>query len=92
MHTQHKTTVHNEKKFRLADFFDEHWDEYIKKPKEYILPEQYKAVSAMRACRTEALGVEHYVCKECGEVSFMYHSCKNRFCPTCSWKDTIQWA
>lgn len=92
MHTQHKTTVHNEKKFRLADFFDEHWDEYIKKPKEYILPEQYKAVSAMRVCRTEALGVEHYVCKECGEVSFMYHSCKNRFCPTCSWKDTIQWA
>lgn len=92
MHSHHTNTVHNEKKFRLADFFDENWDEYVKKPKEYILPEQYKAVSAMRVCRTEALGVEHYVCKECGEVSFMYHSCKHRFCPTCSWKDTMKWA
>jgi hypothetical protein len=92
LHRHHTDTGHSEKKFRLADFFDEHWDEYVKNPEEYILPEQYKAVSAMRVCRTEALGVEHYVCKECGEVSFMYHSCKNRFCPTCSWKDTMEWA
>ena len=79
-------------KFRLADFFDNNWDAYVKSPKHYITPEQYKAVAAMRACRTEALGVDHYVCKECGEVSQVYHSCKNRFCPTCSWKDTMQWA
>lgn len=46
----------------------------------------------MRACRTEALGIDHYVCEECGEISQVYHSCKNRFCPTCSWKDTMQWA
>lgn len=81
-----------EKKFRLADFFDSHWDEYVKSPKEFIAPEQYKAVSAMRSCRTEALGVDHWVCHECGEISYVYHSCKNRFCPACSWKDTLDWA
>jgi hypothetical protein len=85
-------TATEEKKFRLADFFDQHWDTYVKSPSEYIAPEQFKAVAAMRVCRTEALGVDHYACPECGEVSHVYHSCKNRFCPTCSWKDTLQWA
>lgn len=91
IHT-HQGESPKEKKFRLSEFFDSHWDEYVKSPKEFIRPEQYKAVSAMRSCRTEALGIDHYVCKECGEISCVYHSCKNRFCPTCSWKDTLDWA
>lgn len=78
--------------FPLSRYFDQWWDEYIKKPKVFITPEQYKAVAAIRACRTEALGIDHYVCEECGELSKVYHSCKNRFCPTCSWKDTLDWA
>ncbi len=78
--------------YSLARYFDQWWDEYIKDPKVFITPEQYKAVAAIRACRTEALGIDHYVCEECGEISKVYHSCKNRFCPTCSWKDTLDWA
>ena len=81
-----------EKKYRLADFFDAHWDNYIQAPKRFIREEEYKAVGAMRVCRTEVLGVEKYVCEDCGEVSEVYHSCKNRFCPTCSWNDTMKWA
>lgn len=80
------------KKFRLVDFFDAHWDEYIKSPKRYIRKEEYKAVNAIRVCRTAKLGIEKYVCEDCGEVTQIYHSCKNRFCPTCSWKDTMDWA
>jgi hypothetical protein len=94
-----RNITHNEKEllsidkeYRLAEFFDLNWDSYVKSPSEYITPEQFKAVSAMRVCRTEALGVDHYACPECGEISQVYHSCKNRFCPTCSWKDTLQWA
>jgi hypothetical protein len=94
-----QTHPHNEeellaidKKYRLAEFFDLNWDAYVKSPSEYITPEQFKAVAAMRVCRTEALGVDHYACPECGEISQVYHSCKNRFCPTCSWKDTLKWA
>ena len=84
--------LEKEKKFRLALFFDLWWKTYIIKPAKYITSEQYKAVAAIQVCRTEALGVDHYVCHECGEITQVYHSCKNRFCPTCSWKDTLQWA
>ncbi len=83
---------YGEKKYRLADFFDQWWDVYKQSPKEPIFEEQYKAVNAMRVCRTEALGVDHYACPDCGEVTKVYHSCKNRFCPTCSWNDTLKWA
>ena len=81
-----------EKKYRLADYFNRWWDEYTKHPTEHITPEQYKAANAIRVCRTAALGIDTYACPECGEVREIYHSCKNRFCPTCGWRDTLKWA
>jgi len=81
-----------EKQYRLKDFLDAHWESYVKSPKAFIRPEVYKAVSAIRVCRTAKLGIEQYVCEECGELSEIHHSCKNRFCPTCSWQDTMRWA
>ena len=91
-HTKVPQSWYGEKKYRLADFFDQWWDTYKQSPKEPIFEEQYKAVNAMRLCRTEALGVDYYACPECGEITKVYHSCKNRFCPTCSWQDTLKWA
>ena len=79
----HKEIPCVERKFRLADFIRLNWEKYAEHPTEPIRPEQYKAVNAIRVCRTAALGVDTYVCPECGEVSEIYHSCKNRFCPTC---------
>lgn len=85
-------TTQAEKKYRLADFFDKHWDKYMESPAEYVKPEQLKAVNAMRVCRTAVLGVDVYACPDCGDITNKYHSCKNRFCPTCSWQDTVRWA
>ena len=51
-----------EKKYRLAEFFDAHWDAYVKAPQATITFEQYKAVKAIRTCRTAVLGVDEYVC------------------------------
>ncbi len=81
-----------EKKYRLADFFNRWWDEYAQHPAEYITPEQYKAVNAIRVCRTTTLGIDTYVCPDCGEVREISHSCKHRFCPSCGWRDTLKWA
>ena len=53
-------------------------------------PEQYKAVNAIRVCRTAALGIDTYACPDCGEVREISHSCKNRFCPSCGWHDTLK--
>lgn len=85
-------TWHGTKKYRLADFFDIWWDTYMESPSAYVKPEQLKAVNAMRVCRTAVLGVEVYACEICGETTHVYHNCKNRFCPTCSWQDTVKWA
>jgi len=93
-HHQHKDfkDFTDEKKYRLKDFFDMWWDDYCKKPTKFIRPEQYKAVAAMQVCRTEVLGIDYYSCPDCGEISEIRHNCKNRFCPTCSWLDTIKWS
>ena len=80
------------KRYHLKDFLDANWDLYVKSPRRFIRPEVYKAVSAIRVCRTAKLGIEQYVCEDCGELTEIYHSCKNRFCPTCSWQDTMRWA
>jgi len=92
IHTPQKHDWFGEKKYRLATFFDSWWDEYCKHPKHFIQPEQYKAVQDIRSCRTAALGIDIYTCHNCGETTEVYHSCKNRFCPTCSWNDTVRWA
>ncbi len=55
---------YGKKKYRLSDFFDRWWDIYKQSPKEPIYEEQYKAVNAMRVCRTEALGVDYYACPD----------------------------
>jgi len=92
IHTKEKHNWFGEKKYRLATFFDQWWDIYCQKPKHFIHPEQYKAVQAIRSCRTAALGIDIYACPVCGETTEVYHNCKNRFCPTCSWRDTVRWA
>jgi hypothetical protein len=92
IHTPQKHDWFGERKYRLATFFDLWWDEYCKNPKHFIQPEQYKAVQAIRTCRTAALGIDIYSCPHCGEITEVYHNCRNRFCPTCSWSDTVKWA
>lgn len=81
-----------EKKYRLADFFNSYWDDYVKEPKEPILPEQFKAVNAILACRTAKLGTDLYKCPDCDTERLVYHSCRNRFCPTCGYLDTLKWS
>lgn len=81
-----------EKKFSLASFFNQHWDKYILQPHHPITTVQYKAVTAIRKCRTEALGKDIYTCSDCGQSVEVFHSCKNRFCPNCSWADTVKWS
>lgn len=90
--SQKKNDWYGEKKYRLADFFRSHWDTYAKNPKEPILPEQYRAVNSMLACRTPKLGTDLYKCPDCDKEQLVYHSCRNRFCPTCGYLDTQIWA
>jgi hypothetical protein len=48
-----------------------------------ILPSQQRALRDMLACRTEAMGGHLYVCPDCDQRHYQYHSCRNRHCPQC---------
>src|SRR3990172_3245936 len=77
---------------RLAEILLVHWDDYVHQGGRYIPPHVFKAVNQMLACRTPKLGTDVYRCPECHQTKFVYHSCKNRFCPTCGQYETDQWA
>lgn len=56
-----------------------------------LSPQQGKVVSAIRACRTDALGGHLVHCDACGFEQIRYHSCRNRHCPQCQQHATQQW-
>ena len=49
----------------------------------YMRGVQHKALWAIVACRTAALGGHHEWCENCGFERYLYHSCRNRHCPKC---------
>lgn len=78
--------------YRLADYFNAWWGDYLSSPREPVMPWQLKAVNALKICRTPGMGVDLYACESCGDTKEQLYSCKNRFCPSCSWRDTLKWA
>lgn len=58
-----------------------HGDKYLRSKK---LPLNiYKTVSAIKYCKTSALGGHIYQCDSCGQIKISYNSCRNRHCPKC---------
>jgi hypothetical protein len=56
------------------------------------LPAQHwKVLNALMACRTAALGGQRYQCESCGREHFVFHSCRNRHCPTCQGANSLDW-
>jgi hypothetical protein len=56
------------------------------------LPFQHlQAMQAIETCRTEALGGQVYVCPDCEQVQYSYHSCRNRHCPKCQNENAQAW-
>lgn len=48
-------------------------------------------MSAIEACRTEALGGHVAACTKCGHQHIAYNSCKNRHCPKCQGPAARDW-
>jgi hypothetical protein len=53
---------------------------------------QAKVVRAVLDCRTAALGGHCLECDECGHREYVYHSCRNRHCPTCQTRAKEDWS
>lgn len=52
---------------------------------------QLRALGAIEACRTAALGGHVYECAHCGAEKIVYNSCRNRHCPKCQGLEKARW-
>jgi Putative transposase/Transposase zinc-binding domain len=52
---------------------------------------QLRTLSAIKKCRTAALGGHIDACDGCGNISISYNSCRNRHCPKCQGKNREDW-
>jgi hypothetical protein len=52
---------------------------------------QRKALRAIGACRTPALGGQRQQCDRCGDEHIQWHSCRNRACPRCGAAARARW-
>lgn len=54
-------------------------------------PAQRKAMRAIGACRTPALGGVRQLCDRCGYEHIQFYSCRNRACPRCQALARHEW-
>lgn len=75
--------------FELARILQEHWPEVETAP--FINAWQLRTLSALRQCRTAALGGHLDACTSCGLTRISYNSCRNRHCPKCQNLQKEEW-
>ncbi len=75
----------------IADIFRTFGPAYRQAHGEEMSFQHLRAMRAIEACRTPRLGGHLYECDHCGELTFAYHSCRNRHCPTCQFLATQRW-
>jgi hypothetical protein len=73
----------------IGDIFRAHGAAY--RQTHALNPQQRKAMRAIEACRTPVLGGRVEVCEQCGQAQVVYHSCRNRHCPTCQSMSQARW-
>ena len=76
-------------KVELAEVFARHGAAY--QATHRLVPVQSRAIAAIQACRTEALGGHVERCNACGTLRYHYHSCRNRHCPKCQTLAKERW-
>jgi Putative transposase/Transposase zinc-binding domain len=77
--------------FEVADILNQHGDAYVRAHAGHLSLGQGKVISAIRACRTPALGGHVARCEACDHVAIAYNSCRNRHCPKCQGQTARAW-
>jgi len=75
----------------VADIFRVAGDSYRAAQAGHLSLAQLKVMSAIRNCRTAALGGHLEGCEDCGCLRIAYNSCRNRHCPKCQGGAARQW-
>jgi hypothetical protein len=75
----------------VADVFRAHGAAWRKANAGHVSLAQLKAMSAIEACRTAALGGHVERCEDCAHEQISSNSCRNRHCPKCQAAAARQW-
>ena len=78
-------------KLEIADIFRAQGHAWRLANAGHVSLSQLKVMSAIEACRTEALGGHVAGCIERGHHHIAYNSCKNRHCPKCQGPAARDW-
>jgi len=76
-------------RYEVAAVLNKHWPQVEQHPA--INSWQLRTLSAIRRCRTAAMGGHTEACSDCGLLRISYNSCRNRHCPKCQGKQREQW-
>ncbi len=76
----------------IADIFRKDGGAYRDRFGDRMLPSHLRAMRDIQQCRTPALGGHLYLCTDCQQTEYAYHSCRNRHCPTCQGDRSQRWA
>jgi hypothetical protein len=52
---------------------------------------QRQVLRKLLSCRTAALGGQLFLCPDCPDFQYRYHSCNDRHCPQCGQTDADEW-
>jgi hypothetical protein len=75
----------------VADVFRRHGAAYRQAHDGHLGRVEVKAMGAIEACRTAALGGHIEQCADCGFTRQAYNSCRNRHCPKCQGLARAEW-
>ena len=78
-------------KLEVADIIRDYGPAWRRANAGHVNLSQLKVMSAIEACRTEALGGHVAACTKCNHQHIAYNSCKNRHCPKCQGPAVRDW-
>jgi len=76
---------------RLATVIETFEADFLAQYRERVRPEHYRALAAMKHCRTQASLKMQAKCTECAHQKLVPHSCGHRHCPHCQHHESQQW-
>jgi len=75
----------------LADVFRQFGPGYRDLYADRMPVSHLKTMRAIETCRTSVQGGHLYECDHCHKQHFVFHSCRNRHCPTCQFLPREKW-
>jgi len=76
---------------RLTAVIDTFEADFLAQYRHRLTSEHYRALAAMKQCRTQASPMMQVKCTGCAQQKLVPHSCGHRHCPHCQHHESQQW-